>query len=872
MRVLRGLAALIFLIAVIAGGPWLLMTAGSLPDLSGGLWAILSRPDDGTLFVGLLTVLAWLAWAVFTVSVLLEVVTAVTRVRLRVPGLGGPQSFASGLVMAVVAMIAVGSSPAAHAVPAATGSTVAAPTVSSPQVAAVNQAAPPQSQPGDQVHTVRFGDDLWSLAERYYGDGLQWRLIHEANASLITDPHQIEAGWQLRIPALTPAPSAPTVTVVRSVPLAEVASVGDGEVDLDGDDAAPMAMPISVSAGEAPPDPPAAEAAQVALEAIGVSALGTSVGTLCAAVVTGIVARRRAAQRAQRPLGRVFAEPARPCNDAVDPLAASAALGEGPAAGALGPALRTLAAALPAELPQLTGATMTPDHLTVTLSESAPPIPGFEPAGAGVRIPLSRAAEWADDPELGGANPWGALITAGRGADGAMELLDLEQTPMLSLQGHRPTIEGLLNALVIELTSGEWADGVHVTMVGGDAEFVELLDAPELIHCLDVEAALLICETRFEERPATLTAHDRDLRRDRDQVEAWGPQILILDAPVTTDEATRILALVDEGLTVITTNEVGAVWQVAPGDALSTLPDGRQVISQSIPTDLRDGIVASLRASATTQTNPAPWWGAAEREGLPLRSVPNKETAVDSPPTLLLLGPIDLAGARGTPPKRAQRQCMEYAAWLLEHPESTSLQMANALLVAETTRRSNMSRLRSWLGCDDSGRPFLPEAYSGRIALHEAVTSDWHQLQLLVIAGVGRTAPESLASALELVRGAPLADAAPTQWHWADEMRHTMTATIRDIGVRLCQLALADGDLDRARWATDRALAAAPEDELLLCARVRVESQAGNTAEVQRLALRLTAQARRLNIDLHPATVDLLQEVMEGRTRARRAG
>src|SRR4029450_14109393 len=118
-----------------------------------------------------------------------------------------------------------------------------------------------------------------------------------------------------------------------------------------------------------------------------------------------------------------------------------------------------------------------------------------------------------------------------------------------------------------------------------------------------------------------------------------------------------------------------------------------------------------------------------------------------------------------------------------------------------------------------------------RIALHPAVSSDWQRLQILPSSGVNRASDESLQVALELVRGAPLADAAPGQWHWAEELRTDMISCIRDIGVVLADRALLAGDLERARWAAARALLAAPGDELLLAARVRAEHAAGNGAE-----------------------------------------
>jgi hypothetical protein len=240
-------------------------------------------------------------------------------------------------------------------------------------------------------------------------------------------------------------------------------------------------------------------------------------------------------------------------------------------------------------------------------------------------------------------------------------------------------------------------------------------------------------------------------------------------------------------------------------------------------------------------------------------------------PTLQLLGPIELLGASGTEPSRAAKQCLEYCAWLLENPGSTAQAMVSALAVAEGTRRSNMSRLRSWLGGSAHGEAYLPDAYTGRITLHPAVSSDWQRLQILTSTGVNRASGDSLQAALELVRGAPLADAAPGQWHWAEELRTDMISCVRDIGIELADRALLSGDLEQARWAAARALIAAPGDELLVAARIRTEHTAGNVAETERLALQLAAQARTLGVDLDPDTVSLLQRVVEGQVRARLA-
>ncbi|WP_051232110.1 LysM peptidoglycan-binding domain-containing protein [Acidipropionibacterium thoenii] len=238
-------------------------------------------------------------------------------------------------------------------------------------------------------------------------------------------------------------------------------------------------------------------------------------------------------------------------------------------------------------------------------------------------------------------------------------------------------------------------------------------------------------------------------------------------------------------------------------------------------------------------------------------------------PMLRLLGPVDLVGARGPEPSRGVRQALECCGWILWHPGSTSTRMREGLLVAEPTRRSNLSRLRRWLGRDDAGRLYLPEAYDGVIELDDAVASDWERLQVLITGGIARAPDASLRAALDLVRGAPLADAAPGQWHWAEEWRVEMMQTVRDIGVERARRAIAAGELDTARLALARALVCCPEDEELLAARIRLAHLAGERAELERLVYLLSRRARRLGVDLSEETVVLLQEVMEGRPRAR---
>ncbi|MCL2490660.1 MAG: peptidoglycan-binding protein LysM [Propionibacteriaceae bacterium] len=231
-------------------------------------------------------------------------------------------------------------------------------------------------------------------------------------------------------------------------------------------------------------------------------------------------------------------------------------------------------------------------------------------------------------------------------------------------------------------------------------------------------------------------------------------------------------------------------------------------------------------------------------------------------PYLNVLGPVELVNARGMPPDRAPKQCLEYCGWLLHHPGQTPLSMANSLLVSESTRRSNMSRLRIWLGRDDTGTPYLPDAYSGRIKLHPDVSSDWEYFSMLMVGGVQRANKEAMIQSLGLVRGAPLADTAPGQWHWAEQWRIEMIKAIRDIGVTLANQAMDDRNFDLARWAASTALIAAPEDDKLMTARLRTEHLAGNDMEVTRLAMHITRMARTIGHDLPDEMIELIHTVL----------
>ncbi|MEX2467624.1 MAG: LysM peptidoglycan-binding domain-containing protein [Gemmatimonadota bacterium] len=67
------------------------------------------------------------------------------------------------------------------------------------------------AQQSQGTHTVIRDDTLWDLSERYYSDPFEWRLIWEANRSVIDDPNLIYPDQVLTIPGLPARDDATTV-------------------------------------------------------------------------------------------------------------------------------------------------------------------------------------------------------------------------------------------------------------------------------------------------------------------------------------------------------------------------------------------------------------------------------------------------------------------------------------------------------------------------------------------------------------------------------------------------------------------------------------------------------------------------------------
>lgn len=972
--ILRGLGSLIALLAALVGVPALLATIGRLGALGSVNWSrVFTAPDDGSLLLGLVTLVAWLAWAVVALTIILEVVSVASQgtISLRLPGTGWLRPVVASLVLSIGALVVAAPhapAPGGDAKPTTPAASTATPT-SSPE-----HQEEPRSWPG-QHHVVVAGDDLWSLAEHYFGDGASWRIIADANPSL--DPAaRLEAGSVLVIPnradaaptpqvtaattpspqvtapaptpagssspaALSPGPSAPEV----GHPAADTAHPGTGSgrdvVVSHGDSLWSIAGehlgdpwrwreiyelntdliedPDQIDVGWRLQLPAAAPATAPEAPVAGEKSVP---GDSAPEAPTADRHIPSPGEKATQAPGDEAIQPGPVTNPAPAPAGQEPAPAEGPAPGPAGPPTVPGTGEGNPESSRTSGRTTESNRV----GEEAPgdarsdeeTYQGFSGELAtfggvlafgvltflsrqrlrqlltralGRQVPqvspeacrLSQALTHRAEPP-GANDPPPAAVLLGWDDDRAVTL-DLEDVGLLTIAGNAEHQAGALAAITSSLLTAPWSSEVEQVLVGRHQCWVDQVNDPRVRSSADPAAAVdEIARLVTARRNARLCHPLTELRRDPDLGAAWRPIVFVFAQPLTTQQATRVrdLTAPGSGISAVVADcglNFPHTIHYASGEARF---EGRTFTAQLISSPARHGLIELFRTAASEETQPAPWWDNPDR--LPPNVTPlrcpdsaNEERSMTAPsrdtahPVLLMLGPVTIKGARGTPPSRAPRQCAEYCAWLLTHPGQTATTMASDLQVAEPTRRSNMSRLRNWLGESPTGEPYLPDAYSGHIELHPGVTSDWEQFCLLTAGGINRAPATALRDALALVRGAPLADAAPWQWQWAENMRTDMISAIRDAGVVLSEQALALGDLDLSRWAIEQASAAAPEDELLLACLARTEHREGNHDEVRRIALRITRNARQSGLDLHNSTVETLQHVLEGRSRARQA-
>ena len=228
-RRIRGLWALVLLLALAVGLPWALASTIGNPLHQ---WSSITSGDMSDQdVIAIMAAIAYLAWATFVLALLVELAADLTaavtrrpRHSIRIPLLGVQQHFARTLIAGVLLL--------APAVISVVGPTTSA--FASPAPTVATQTALPRAQPASSVQALTAPATLastgrrsasssttdmyripeqgglrtyWALAEHYLHNGQRWPEIwqlnegrQQADGSVMDSPQMLRRGWTVIVP------------------------------------------------------------------------------------------------------------------------------------------------------------------------------------------------------------------------------------------------------------------------------------------------------------------------------------------------------------------------------------------------------------------------------------------------------------------------------------------------------------------------------------------------------------------------------------------------------------------------------------------------------------------------------------------------
>ena len=583
---LRGVVAVLGTLLVVVGVPVALVVfiGNPLPTSPPSRdWLTADITIDVILKV--IALVIWAVWAHFVVCLLVELRAARRGSGLpsSVPFGGGNQFVARKLVAAVLLLAgaatlapqASASGPASTpgvsaTADAAWGARYQAQAVQiAQQQAAAEEAAEasaddasraPDATAAEVYYTVqppngRNHDTLWDIAERTLGDPFRYKEIYQLNVDRVqpdgrklVDADLIYPGWVLMMPADA---SGPGLTVVEPI---------------GAPVAAPVAPPVDAAAETAVEAPASAGALEHASLA---GALGSDGAAAADAAVTETDTGRLALGGGLLAAGVLLAlsgrrGPYRPETEDEERLRLAADTGT---ADLLDRALRHLAAGRASQgqaLPEAVLAYAAPERVVLHLSGAADSAALKDPPAPWKLGENGRSWSVAADDVAGMtapdvAAPYPALVNIAS-THGYELLVDLEAAPgLVSVGGDISTAREVAVSMAAELATNVWSDGVRVTLVGFGDDLVEI--APEHMEQVSDLAGVLDEVERStrvaEELSRSLGIHGVLAGRLSRGAERFRPRVLVLSAPPTPTEATRLQQLLSRGRTPLAAVCVG---------------------------------------------------------------------------------------------------------------------------------------------------------------------------------------------------------------------------------------------------------------------------------------------------------------------------
>ena len=530
--------------------------------------------------------------------------------------------------------------------------------------------------------------------------------------------------------------------------------------------------------------------------------------------------------------------------------------------------------------------------------------------------------------------PYPTLVTLGVDAEGGHVLANLEELGMVGVTGDVIAGREVLSAITLELAMSGWADDLLITVVGMEEHLVDL-DTGRIVH-RSIDSAIDTLEARARWARGQLVEADMpsamQARVDEwDDGREWNPEIVIVAGEVDTAKWERLAQVVEElprvAVAVVAQTADQAQWLVELGtngdDAEALLhPVGVQIAPQRVTAD----VYAELVALVETTRQPSQSSGnsgldeqepvtvssrddpstAAEAHGSNVArrpahdddggenaNDPGEESAgrasvdpIDEPagedlgtlrsPSVLVLGPLDVANAGGPMPASRRNKALEIVAYLALRPGLGVEAFVDAVWPGRdpakdqsSARRNRVREVRKWLDTDPDGRHYLPQFRRGSsYELHPAVRTDWDDWCEFVGDDIAGASTMALESALRLVRGRPFEGVKTGTCAWAQPIITEMLAQIEDVADELGRRMLAAGRWAEAEQAASIGLLCEPISERLYRIQIRSAYASGNIEHAREAIARMLTLFDHLEVDIDDEeTALLVRQIQDGASR-----
>jgi LysM repeat protein len=715
------------------------------------------------------------------------------------------------------------------------------------------------SDPPASTHDIRVapGDTLSGLAA---ADGIRdwqaaWQLNddrHEPDAQRYTDPDLIRPGWTLTLPgAPTRLPDTATSTAHHDH---GTTVTGDPRQVQPPAPSRASSVPTATPPASEKADPPATTPAAAALPSRATTndnsqggerhqfpAVPLEIGLAAAAAVAALDRARRIAQRRRRAGHRPLPPP--PELVEIEARIRRDAHRTHPTIAAI-----ELATALTGTHPVTVHSVIarSDGDVDLHLTEETPPPPPFLAITGGWRLPAGADAfTFAVDPDVVD-DPCPALIPLGATIDGQV-LVNVAATGPVGITGDPAVVDGYLRQIVEALAGAPWATRVQLHLPPRMAEQLPSFDR------LTVEDSLRPQPAATPSSPGDLPAGEEPGWRTSPihLYVGWSAQAELVPLLQAAADPQRHVHFLGNG------EHPATVPWTLHGDQLA-VPGLIEPITVTLAAPVSPDTSDLLHYTATAPEVPVgdPRLPDLTPSVISVSGDDPRVARVEQPSRLLLLGPVELAGAG----RLRRSQVLNLLTFLALHPRGVDRHQLLAALWPEQapslqTMRNRISETRRLLDGGITDGPIW--------RLTDKVSTDWAQFTALAAGDI-----DEQRRALQLVRGRPFTGLDDADWIDLEGIRSEVEAAIVDVA-----LTVTTHDLDTANYpgALDAAragLAASRYEERLHRAAIRAA-----TAQGLRGVARTLQHEMRIALDLdiepddqiEPETLALLSEIRDRR-------